>query len=249
MADDPTVDVSVVAAPTSEAPAVDGEEVPTSTWTVDHLATRFRALSPVTTRKARGVDRDEAEKLFEAMAETISALERRVTAEVHARKRVAVDRAKLRELNAQLVEQLGDRNEARPPARAVAEVKGATLAAERSAEAIEAEARQRAAQIIEDARTRAAALLAGVEPPPVTGDEPTDFAAEAEWLTVALPETERRLIELRERKAGLLNLAAEKQAEMERRQAEIDRWNGVLPLVQAQLPAAAIEVAEIEVAS
>lgn len=249
MADDPTVDVSVVAAPTSEAPAVEGDVEPESTWDVDSFARRFRALPPVNTRKARGVDRDEAEVLVGDMCEMITALRKRVKAEVDARERVAKDRAELRQLYAELMDLVGERNEAKPPARAVAEVKGATLAAERSADAIEGEARQRAAQIIEDARSRAAAVLAGVEPPPVTGDEPTDFVAEVEWLAQALPEAERRLIDLRERKAGVLSLAAEKQAEMERRQAEIDRWNGVLPLVQAQLPAGTLEVAEIEVAS
>lgn len=225
---------------TEEQPAVKVELEPMSTWTVDHLATRFGALTPVNTRKAAGVDKAEAKVLFDLMADEITERDRQLKALNDGKERIARSRAqertRIRELEDQIASMRGEHTTSLPT-RAVAEVAGATRHGEHTVDLIQAEARRRADLIIDAAQAKAAAILGSTEPVP-TGDAPTDFAADVEWLTHEIPVVERRLIELRDRKAARL-------AEAEQRTAEIERWGQVLPIAQRQLTAGALEVSEV----
>jgi hypothetical protein len=225
---------------TEELPQAKVDIKPLSTWTTDHLATRFGALTPVNTRKANGVDKAEAKALFDLMAGEITERDRTIKALNDGKERIARSRAdergRIRELEDQIAGLKGEPTSSLPT-RAVAEVKDATRYGEHGVDLIVAEARRRGELIIEAAQTKAAAILGSPEPVP-TNDPPTDFAADVEWLTSEIPVVERRLVDLRNRKAA-------RAAEAERRQAELARWGQVLPIAQRQLTAGALEVSEV----
>jgi cell division septum initiation protein DivIVA len=209
-------------------------------WTVTQLDTRRAALTKVGPRRTPGYAIAEADALFSDYGATIVEYAGKLQAEVDGKSRLAQEHTRLLAENRALRERLDSiegRERHAVPARAVAEVKGATRQGEHGHDLILEDARLRAAQIIEDARSRAANILGADEPAP-TGDDVTDLAAEVEWLAGALPVAEQRLRDLRDRKAAKLT-------EVERRTAELERWGQVLPIARNQLTGGAIEVSEV----
>lgn len=207
---------------TEPSPTADGRKL--STWTTDHLNTRFDSLTKITSRKRLWVDRAEARVVFDQQIEALEEHRAALQAAVDGKERLGRDRYRLMTENRILrerVDELEGKDQQGLAVRGTVEVNGATRYGEHTIDLGKAEAHR----IVLAARIEARQMLETAQRAVADGPPKLTLPPEPKWSGDRLADAEpqaRYLVEREEALEAHGRACADYQAAIDAARAEVE---------------------------